>query len=208
MYPNDQDFHFYNNNNQNTGFGDYTDVPPQQPYQNDQTPPQQPAPNKKAGMKAVALVLACAIAGGAAGVGGAAAYNTITGKNTTVVYQSERTPAQTLANTNNGQPMTPEQLYAANVGSCVGITVSTTTTNIFGYTSTSAASGSGFVLTENGYIVTNNHVIEGAKSIKVTLRNGNEYTAKLIGTILMPNFSISSPSFHITEKKGAGRAPT
>ena len=190
MYPNDQDFNFYHNNNQNTGFGDYTDTPPQQPYQgyqpyqNDQTPPQ-PAPKKKAGMKAVALVLACAIAGGAAGVGGAAAYNTITGKNTTVVYQSERIPAQTLANTNNGQPMTPQQLYAANLASCVGITVSTTT-NIWGYTSTSAASGSGFVLTQDGYIVTNYHVIEDAAKdstvpITVSFQNGDSYSATLVG---------------------------
>lgn len=44
----------------------------------------------------------------------------------------------------------------------MGITVSTTMTNIFGYTSTSAASGSGFVTPADGYIVTNYHVIEDA----------------------------------------------
>ena len=193
MYPNDQDFHFYNNNNQNTGFGDYTDVPSQQPYQgyqgyqpyqNDQTPPS-PQKSGNGKKKAIALVLACAIAGGAAGVGGAAAYSAITGKNTTVVYQSERIPAQTVANINNNQPMTPQQLYAANLASCVGITVSTTT-NIWGYASTSAASGSGFVLTEDGYIVTNYHVIEDAARdstvpITVSFQNGQSYSATLVG---------------------------
>lgn len=193
MYPNDQDFHFYNNNNQNTGFGDYTDVPPQQPYQgyqgyqpyqNDQTPPS-PRKSGNGKKKAIALVLACAIAGGAAGVGGAAAYSAITGKNTTVVYQSERIPAQTVANINNNQPMPPQQLYAANLASCVGITVSTTT-NIWGYASTSAASGSGFVLTEDGYIVTNYHVIEDAARdstvpITVSFQNGQSYSATLVG---------------------------
>jgi serine protease Do len=82
--------------------------------------------------------------------------------------------------------MTPAELYAANLGSCVGITVSTTSTNIFGQTTTSAASGSGFVLTQDGYIVTNYHVIEEAAedssvTIEVSFANGDKYDAKLAG---------------------------
>ena len=44
--------------------------------------------------------------------------------------------------------------------------------------------GSGVIVDENGYIITNNHVVEGADRIRVTLFNGNEkrYDAKLIGT--------------------------
>jgi S1-C subfamily serine protease len=44
------------------------------------------------------------------------------------------------------------------------------------------ASGSGVVISEDGYIVTNNHVIDEASEIKVTLSNKKTYTAKLIGT--------------------------
>ena len=44
------------------------------------------------------------------------------------------------------------------------------------------ASGSGVVISEDGYIVTNNHVIDEASEIKVTLNNKKQYTAKLIGT--------------------------
>lgn len=44
------------------------------------------------------------------------------------------------------------------------------------------ASGSGVILTNDGYIVTNNHVIEDADEITVTLSNKKSYTAKLIGT--------------------------
>ena len=127
------------------------------------------------------------VVGGAAGVGGAAVYHNITQPDT-VVYQGERPTVNvdTVANSNNDQPMTPEQLYAANLASCVGITVSTTTVNIFGQTSTSAASGSGFVLTQDGYIVTNYHVIEDAVndssvSIEVSFANGDKYTATLVG---------------------------
>ncbi len=43
-------------------------------------------------------------------------------------------------------------------------------------------SGSGVILTEDGYIVTNNHVIKGARKIVVTTSNNDEYEAKLIGT--------------------------
>jgi len=43
--------------------------------------------------------------------------------------------------------------------------------------------GSGVIINaEKGYILTNNHVIRGAEKIKVTLRNGKQYTAKIIGT--------------------------
>ena len=94
-----------------------------------------------------------------------------------MIYESERPTVEvdTVANSNGGEPMTPEQLYASNLASCVGITVSTTSVNIFGQTTTSAASGSGFVLTQDGYIVTNYHVIEDAAkdssvSIEVSLR--------------------------------------
>jgi Do/DeqQ family serine protease len=44
------------------------------------------------------------------------------------------------------------------------------------------ASGSGVLVSEDGYIVTNNHVIEAADEIKVTLSNKKSYKAKLIGT--------------------------
>lgn len=42
--------------------------------------------------------------------------------------------------------------------------------------------GSGFVITEDGYIVTNDHVISGASEIMVAFPNGDRYEAKLVGT--------------------------
>jgi serine protease Do len=41
--------------------------------------------------------------------------------------------------------------------------------------------GSGFIISQDGYIVTNNHVVEGATEVIVTLANKKEYTAKVIG---------------------------
>lgn len=72
------------------------------------------------------------------------------------------------------------EVYAENVSSTVGITTSITT-NYFGFRTTSAASGSGFFLTEDGYVLTNYHVVEGATSIKVTAYDDTSYTAELIG---------------------------
>ena len=148
-----EEFNFYNSENDGYrgGFGDYVDPVPNTPFQSGSRPPKK----KSGAAKVVALVLACTIAGGGAGVGGAYLYNRLAGPgNTTTIYEEDRPKVQTVLNTNNGQPMTPEQLYAANLASCVGITVNTTV-NIFGQTSTSAASGSGFVLSQDGYIATN-----------------------------------------------------
>ena len=76
--------------------------------------------------------------------------------------------------------MTPAEVYAANVNSTVGITTSVTT-NFWGYQSTSAASGSGFIISVDGYILTNFHVIEDSDSISVSMYNGDSYDATLIG---------------------------
>ena len=85
-----------------------------------------------------------------------------------------------IVDIDTSRQMTPAEVYAANVNSTVGITTSITT-NYWGYQSTSAASGSGFVLTDDGYILTNYHVIEDSDSITVSLYDGTTYDAELIG---------------------------
>lgn len=47
---------------------------------------------------------------------------------------------------------------------------------------TQIGTGSGVIITEDGYIVTNNHVIQDATEIEVTLNNNKSYKAKLVGT--------------------------
>ena len=46
----------------------------------------------------------------------------------------------------------------------------------------SEGAGSGVILSEDGYIATNNHVIEGARKITVRLKSGESYSASLVGT--------------------------
>ena len=61
------------------------------------------------------------------------------------------------------------------------ITTETANTGVFGQATVSEGAGSGVIVHEDGYIVTNNHVIENAQSITVTLYNGNELSAALVG---------------------------
>lgn len=67
--------------------------------------------------------------------------------------------------------------------SVVEITTESVVTGSFNRQYISSGAGSGVIISEDGYIVTNNHVISGANSIKVTLRDGKtSYDAQLIGT--------------------------
>lgn len=47
---------------------------------------------------------------------------------------------------------------------------------------TQRGQGSGFIISKDGFILTNNHVVEGADTIKVTLSDDRDFTAKVIGT--------------------------
>ena len=133
------------------------------------------------GLKITALALACALLGGA--IGGGIVYGVGRSGSDAVVNSSGRTVSQVSLKTVDGKTeMTDAEVYAANVNSVVSInTTGTAGTNIFGQPVQSASSGSGFILTTDGYIVTNHHVIADADSVKVTLYNGDTYDATVVG---------------------------
>ena len=156
-----------------------------EPLQFSQTEQEPPVKAKKrTGLKIAALALCCSLLGGVAGAGGVLLMNNRAERQnsqTTQILVGERdTTAVELAAVDTTAAMTPAQVYAQNVNSTVGITTAITT-NYFGFTTTSAASGSGFILTADGYILTNYHVVEGSASITVTLYDGTAYEAALIG---------------------------
>ncbi|MDD5863221.1 MAG: trypsin-like peptidase domain-containing protein [Firmicutes bacterium] len=80
----------------------------------------------------------------------------------------------------DGAAMTPAQLYQSNVNSVVAISCTMQTT-VYGQVAEGTSSGSGFVLTEDGYVVTNYHVVQNATEITVTTHNGQEYSATVKG---------------------------
>lgn len=64
----------------------------------------------------------------------------------------------------------------------VGVTVSAEQMTVEnGLTEQEYGYGTGFIISENGYIVTNNHVVTGSDAVKVTLYDGTEYTASIVG---------------------------
>ena len=152
----------------------------------DRAPAPAPESPKKRGffhrtaVKVTALILACAVAGGLAGWGGAAIAGSSTSR--TAIQQSSRQPVSVQVKNVDGQTkMEPAEVYASVVNSAVSINCSATSTNIFGQQTQTASSGSGFIITEDGYVVTNYHVVSGASSVEVTLYNGDTYDATVIG---------------------------
>ena len=81
----------------------------------------------------------------------------------------------------DGSVMNPSQLYSYSVNSVVAISTKVQTTGYFGDVSEGSAAGSGFILTEDGYVVTNYHVVEGATAIDVILHDDTVYPAELVG---------------------------
>ena len=150
--------------------------------------PQKPKKNRT-GAKVTALVLSCALVGGAMGFGGSALQNHLAAKDAdteeaqqaSVVYEGSReTSVINIAQIDTSKEMTPAEVYAQNVNSTVGIRTSITT-NYWGYQTQAAAAGSGFILSADGYILTNYHVVEDSNSITVSLYDGTEYDATLVG---------------------------
>ena len=145
--------------------------------------PAQPKKHHRGIGRVVALLLSCAVISAACGFGGAilAQNGSRTGK--TTVQQSNRTATTVNVKKVDGQTlMSPAEVYASTVNSVVSINCSAVSTNIFGQQTESASSGSGFIYTADGYIVTNQHVIANASSINVTLYNGDTYPATLVGS--------------------------
>lgn len=96
-------------------------------------------------------------------------------------YQRKLTPLpETLPTYDSGKTLTAQEVYGINVDAVCGIATEVTT-NVFGQTASTAVVGSGFVLTEDGYVVTNNHVVEGTDNVSVKLHDGSTYPAEIIG---------------------------
>ena len=140
------------------------------------------APKKKGGMtaKLVALALVCALLGGFAGAGVNSAMLTAKAGSTTVQVSDRQVGEVKTMKVDGKTEMTMAEVYASNVNSVVSINVSSTT-NYFGQQVETAASGTGFFITQDGYILTNYHVVKDASTVKVTLYSGETYDASVIG---------------------------
>lgn len=163
------------------------------------TPPEKPAkaPKEKKPhgkwVKALCMCLVCALLGGLCGAGiMAGSMNSRIAaveqrleeqtKGTLSIGQTSTTPAP-VSSTTTAKPVAA--IYDQACNEVVGITTEVTYTNFFGQTSSSAVSGSGFIVSPDGYILTNYHVIEyaykGNYAITVMLHDGTRYEASIVG---------------------------
>ncbi|MFJ9569502.1 S1C family serine protease [Streptomyces bacillaris] len=136
-------------------------------------PPYAPAPGpagRRRAKRPVALLAAVAIAAGAIGGGTA-----------TLIGQLNSGSAQATGSTGTVQGTTVSQSSKGTVAG-VAEAVSPAIVEIGATSSAGKSTGSGVVITEDGEIVTNNHVISGAQQIEVTLSTGKTYTADVVGT--------------------------
>ena len=130
----------------------------------------------------VALCLVCALVGGLVSSAAMFARNPVKTETTSSLTTGQRAiPAVETSVVDTSAVLTPVEIYDKYAASTVGITVDVVSTNIWGQTVTGAAAGSGFVITEDGYIVTNYHVIDQANAITVAFPDGTTYPAAVVG---------------------------
>ena len=157
---------------------------------------QQPIPKKEKKKGHAGLVICCILLSLICGVAGA--FGGLFLYNEYMVDDTEENNTPTINNNNSGTVIyeaidreLPKDVTEAGTVATVASTAlpsvveirteAVVNNNFYGQYVTEGA-GSGVIISADGYIVTNNHVISGASNINVRLNNGKEYKAKLVGT--------------------------
>ena len=167
-------------------------------------PPTAKKPSRKKRRSKVPLYMAgiAAVLVLSAAAGGGAAWVVVSNANLT---QEEAAP---VVETYQSQPVTTDSTAIPAVagegtsssvisavakkatGSVVEISTEVVAHSPFTGQYVTDGAGSGVVLTEDGYIVTNNHVIEGASNVTVRTEDGTEYSATLVGTDVKTDLAV------------------
>lgn len=149
---------------------------------------------KRGMLSYIAVGLICAVLGGATS-GAAVLYGVPNSKifSQTPLYKSINQAQKSASQTNTNTPATVVQLASGEGGmsivdiakkvgpAVVGVsTKSRSQSGFYGIPSVQEGMGSGIIFSEDGYILTNNHVIQGAQQIKVIFNNNKEVNAKVI----------------------------
>ena len=165
---------------QQTGFGE---VPPmsQKPH----------TPKNKKHSRGLALGLcgvaaACLLFAGGAVVGNMAfGGNANSNSGTTASDSSDSAPTLQI----NSKPESDSSNSSDNYDTADGMAgediykkVNPSVVSVISTTSEGTGSGSGVIMSKDGYIITNNHVVDGAQSVSVQLSDGTSLDAKIIGT--------------------------
>lgn len=134
---------------------------------------------------AVALLVGCAVLSTGFGIGGSLLADQLRGgtaaAGNSVLYQSVQRTGTSTDGSQTGD-LSVADVASVAADSVVEITTESVQTNSMFGNYISSGAGSGVIISKDGYIVTNNHVIDGATKITVTLRDGTSYNATLVGT--------------------------
>ena len=93
----------------------------------------------------------------------------------------ETKPGQVVVPTVSEGLLTPGQVYEQNVDAVVAIAAYSSGAMQNGKSGTYQSMGSGFILSDDGYVVSNYHVVENTETIEVITSNGSVYKAVLVG---------------------------
>lgn len=130
----------------------------------------------------IAIALVCSILGGAIGTG--VTYGAM--RNT---IQSAIKDAQSKTTTNNSSATSLNSIGSMSIPeivskvspAVVGVSTKSVSTNVFGFgMSEQEGIGSGFIFSEDGYVLTNYHVVKNASQVKVIFSTGQEVSAKVV----------------------------
>ena len=122
-----------------------------------------------------AAVVAGALIGAGGGIGTYAAFSE---PSKTVVRQVNVGDSQPAASTSG---LSVNSIYKRTYRGVVEVKVNSQTSDPFGGTRSQSAEGSGLVYDTSGHVITNQHVVAGATSVRVTFWNGKTYSATVVG---------------------------
>lgn len=164
-----------------SGTGGYYNQTYVNPASRVQKPPKKKK-EKKQGRVSAAVLVICILISGVLGFGGGMVANYINGSGSSgngMTINKVVTTAEEASSVSGD--MSTSDIVKATKDSVVEITTEIVTTGDFLQQYIESGAGSGVIISENGYIITNNHVIEDATTITVTLTDGTSYKASLVG---------------------------
>ena len=155
--------------------------------------PEEKKPRERSGeahrsgtLKLACMCLVCALVGGL--VGGFISWNAVKGN--LADGTAKDNSVKPISGTTGGKRVSTEtasanEIYELGCKQTVGVSLESTRANIFGQQSASAVAGTGFIITSDGYIMTNYHVIESAQKsehkIQVLFKDKSSFEAKIVG---------------------------
>ncbi len=157
-------------------------------YENYGTQPENKKKKKSGGfLKTLALLVCTGAVSLACGYGGGylamTQFGASSGGKLNITTSAQPSPSSSTTVASGKGNLTMSEAVAKAAPSVVEITVkgTTTTYGFFGGTYETASAGSGVILSEDGYIITNNHVVDGGDTFTITAYDGTVYEAQLVG---------------------------